>query len=90
MKRMTNKQKLEHLIRFFTGRMNLPEPVTLSKVIIALKNKYGLTELTAREFWVIGAWRYKKNDLRKQHPKAISFIHYLLTTPLPNGKEKAA
>lgn len=90
MKRIKKSDKIDVIIRHLKGRRvsSPPEPITLCQILAYLKVKFRLEELTPRELFLVGAWRYNANDLRRQFTPCIDFILYLVLTPSPYGSRK--
>jgi hypothetical protein len=83
---MTKKQKINRLSTYFYRRGYM-QPITLGSVLNELKKKFKLKELGMRELYVVGGWRYNKDDLRCQPKYCVDLVYYLIFIPLPRPKK---
>lgn len=63
--------------------------MTLCSILLFLKKKFDLKELTHREMTVVAYWDYSKNDLRKQHKSVVAFVYYLVMVSKTPSKGSA-
>lgn len=55
--------------------------ITLCTILNFLKKRFKLKELTNRELYVIGGWRYNKDDIRFQYRYTVDLVYYLVFLP---------
>ena len=84
---MTKKETLKRLTTELSRR-GITNPITLAAVLHVIKKKFKLKSLESQITMVVGAWKWDRDDLRKQPKYVLDLLHYFIFIPLPKQHVK--
>ena len=82
---MTKNETLNRLTAEF-ARRGITSPITLATVLELLKKKFKMKSVEHQITAMVCAWKWDRDDLRKQPKYCIALVNYFVFIPLPKKR----